>query len=106
MTLPSEMDVIEITGAGAPEVLQPARRPVPMPGAGQIVIRVAYAGVNRPDVLQRMGAYKAPPDASEAKLFGRNVARYGASPAKPTSEPSAPKAGTKMLTSEVWAQPR
>ncbi|WP_299361714.1 NAD(P)H-quinone oxidoreductase [uncultured Paracoccus sp.] len=65
MTLPSEMDVIEITGAGAPEVLQPARRAVPMPGAGQIVIRVAYAGVNRPDVLQRMGAYAPPPGASD-----------------------------------------
>lgn len=65
MTLPSDMDVIEITGPGGPDVLQPARRPVPMPGAGQIVIRVAYAGVNRPDVLQRMGAYAPPPGASD-----------------------------------------
>lgn len=63
--LPHEMDVIEITGPGGPSMLQPARRPVPAPGQGQILIRVAYAGVNRPDVLQRMGAYAPPPGASD-----------------------------------------
>ncbi|SEH96088.1 putative NAD(P)H quinone oxidoreductase, PIG3 family [Paracoccus alkenifer] len=65
MSIPHEMQVIEIARPGAPEVLTPARRPVPAPGAGQILIRVAYAGVNRPDVLQRQGAYAPPPGASD-----------------------------------------
>lgn len=59
------MRAIEITQPGAPEVLKPTTRPVPVPEAGQIVIRVAYAGVNRPDALQRAGAYAPPPDASD-----------------------------------------
>lgn len=65
MSIPHDMQVIEIARPGAPEVLTPARRPVPAPGAGQILIRVAYAGVNRPDVLQRQGGYAPPPGASE-----------------------------------------
>lgn len=65
MSIPHDMQVIEIARPGAPEVLIPARRPVPAPGAGQILIRVAYAGVNRPDVLQRQGGYAPPPGASE-----------------------------------------
>ena len=65
MSIPHDMQVIEITRPGAPEVLTPARRPVPAPGAGQILIRVAYAGVNRPDVLQRQGGYAPPPGASD-----------------------------------------
>ncbi len=60
-----EMRVVEITAPGGPEVLQPARRPVPAPGHGQVLIRVAYAGVNRPDSLQRAGAYAPPPGASD-----------------------------------------
>ena len=55
---------MEISAPGAPEVLKPATLPVPVPGHGQIVIRVAYAGVNRPDVLQRQGSYNPPPGAS------------------------------------------
>ncbi|HHY03097.1 MAG TPA: NAD(P)H-quinone oxidoreductase, partial [Paracoccus sp.] len=46
MSIPHEMQVVEIARPGTPEVLTPARRPVPAPGAGQILIRVAYAGVN------------------------------------------------------------
>lgn len=65
MTVPHEMQVVEITRPGEADVLQPARRPVPAPGAGQILIRVAYAGVNRPDVLQRQGNYAPPPGASD-----------------------------------------
>ncbi len=65
MTLPADMTVIEITRPGDADVLQTARRPVPMPGEGQIAIRVAYAGVNRPDVLQRKGSYAPPPGASD-----------------------------------------
>jgi putative PIG3 family NAD(P)H quinone oxidoreductase len=53
-----------ISAPGGPEVLKPVTLPVPVPGHGQIVIRLAYAGVNRPDVLQRQGAYAPPPGAS------------------------------------------
>ena len=60
-----EMRVIEIAGAGGPEVLTLADRPVPEPGAGEIVIKVAYAGVNRPDVMQRKGLYAPPKGASD-----------------------------------------
>jgi putative PIG3 family NAD(P)H quinone oxidoreductase len=64
MTLPHTMTAVEITAPGGPDVLQPCDRPVPVPGHGQIVIRVAYAGVNRPDALQRAGLYAPPPGAS------------------------------------------
>ncbi len=59
------MTVMEISRPGGPEVLVPATRAVPVPGAGEIVIRVAWAGVNRPDALQRAGAYAPPPGASD-----------------------------------------
>lgn len=59
------MRVIEISKPGGPEVLVPRERAVPVPGAGEIVIRVAYAGVNRPDALQRAGGYAPPPGASD-----------------------------------------
>jgi NADPH2:quinone reductase len=59
------MRAVEITRPGGPEVLALAERPVPAPGADEILIRVAYAGVNRPDALQRAGAYKPPADASD-----------------------------------------
>lgn len=64
MTLPKTMRAIEISEPGGPEVLRPVDVPVPVPGAGQILIAVDYAGVNRPDALQRAGAYAPPPDAS------------------------------------------
>jgi NADPH2:quinone reductase len=60
-----EMTVIEITEPGGPEVLAPAKRPVPEPGAGQVLIRVAAAGVNGPDLMQRQGRYNPPPGASD-----------------------------------------
>ena len=60
-----DMRAIEITQPGGPEVLQLTTRPRPEPLAGQVVIRVAYAGVNRPDALQRAGNYAPPPDASD-----------------------------------------
>ncbi len=59
------MRAIEITQPGGPEVLQLAERPVPEPGHGQVVIKVAFAGVNRPDALQRAGKYAPPPTASD-----------------------------------------
>ncbi|MFT6103641.1 MAG: putative PIG3 family NAD(P)H quinone oxidoreductase [Paracoccaceae bacterium] len=65
MTLPETMNAVEISQAGGPEVLVPTTRPVPSAGAGQIVIRVAWAGVNRPDALQRAGSYAPPKGASD-----------------------------------------
>ncbi len=62
--VPTEMLAIEIAQPGGPEVLRPVRLPVPRPGAGEILIRVAAAGVNRPDLLQRQGRYPAPAGAS------------------------------------------
>ncbi|MCC5986715.1 MAG: NAD(P)H-quinone oxidoreductase [Pararhodobacter sp.] len=68
------MRVIEISAPGGPEMLVPAERAVPVPRAGEIVIRVAWAGVNRPDALQRAGAYAPPPGASD--LPGLEVAGH------------------------------
>jgi len=59
------MRAIEITTPGGPEVLRLAERPRPQPGAGEVLIRVYAAGVNRPDVLQRRGAYAPPPGAPD-----------------------------------------
>lgn len=64
MTLSHTMTAMEISQPGGPEVLKPVTVPVPVPGHGQIVIRVAWAGVNRPDALQRAGLYAPPPTAS------------------------------------------
>ena len=71
-TLPAEFDCIEITTPGAPDVLKPARRPMPVPASGEVLIQVHAAGVNRPDVLQRIGRYPVPPGASD--LPGLEVA--------------------------------
>ena len=59
------MTVIEITGAGGPEVLQVKKRPIPIPRQGEVLIKLAYAGINRPDVLQRSGSYNPPKGASD-----------------------------------------
>ncbi len=59
------MTVIEITGAGGPEVLQVKQRPIPIPRQGEVLIKLAYAGINRPDVLQRSGSYNPPKGASD-----------------------------------------
>lgn len=59
------MQAVEITKPGGPEVLQLTTRPMPIAGHGQVVLKVAYAGVNRPDALQRAGMYAPPPTASD-----------------------------------------
>ncbi|WP_262407927.1 NAD(P)H-quinone oxidoreductase [Sphingopyxis sp. OPL5] len=71
-SVPESMTAIAISAPGGPEVLVPETRPVPRPGPGEVLIRVAAAGVNRPDVLQRMGFYPPPPGASD--LPGLEVA--------------------------------
>jgi NADPH2:quinone reductase len=63
--LPATMTCVEIKTPGGPEVLVPATRPVPQPKAGELLIRVAAAGVNRPDLAQRAGHYPPPPGASD-----------------------------------------
>lgn len=70
--LPASMSAVEIVKPGGPEVLVPTARPLPEPGAGEVLIRVAAAGVNRPDVLQRLGLYPLPPGVSD--LPGLEVA--------------------------------
>lgn len=59
------MKAVEISAPGGPEVLLPTDRPMPTPAQGEVLIRVAFAGVNRPDALQRAGLYNPPPDASD-----------------------------------------
>ena len=85
MAIPAEMTGIIIDGKGGPEVLVPRRLPVPQPGPGQILVRVRAAGVNRPDVQQRMGAYPPPPGhsplpgleiAGEVAAIGPSVVRW------------------------------
>lgn len=72
MSVPTMMTAIEITKPGGPDVLRPTERPVPSAGPGELLIAVAAAGVNRPDVAQRNGSYPPPPGASD--LPGLEVA--------------------------------
>ena len=85
MTLPTDMTLIEITTPGGPEVLKPRQVPVPSPAAGEILIRVHAAGVNRPDALQRAGKYPMKPGmspypglevAGEVVALGAGVSEY------------------------------
>src|SRR5213083_3051628 len=64
-TVPEAMTAVEIAHPGGPEVLRPVSRPTPAPGPREVLIAVAAAGVNRPDVLQRQGQYAPPPGASD-----------------------------------------
>jgi putative PIG3 family NAD(P)H quinone oxidoreductase len=83
--IPETMMAIEISEPGGPEVLKPKLLPSPKPGRGQMLVKVAAAGVNRPDVAQRSGSYPPPPGASplpglevagEVVLLGADVARW------------------------------
>jgi NADPH2:quinone reductase len=83
--LPAQMTVIGISKPGGPEVLVPETRAVPAPGPNEILIKVAVAGVNRPDVAQRSGSYPPPPGASdlpglevagEVAALGAGVSKY------------------------------
>ena len=83
--LPTKMTAIGIKAAGGPDMLTPEQRPVPVPGDGEILVKVAAAGVNRPDVMQRMGLYPPPPGApdipgleiaGEVAALGANVKRW------------------------------
>jgi len=65
MTIPATMTAIAIRAAGGPEMLVPEQRPVPQPGDGEVLVKVAAAGVNRPDVMQRQGNYPPPKGATD-----------------------------------------
>ena len=65
MAAPQTMTCIAIKEYGGPEMLQPETRQTPVPGAGEILVKVHAAGVNRPDVSQRLGKYPPPPGASD-----------------------------------------
>ena len=76
-TPPSRMIAIGIKAPGGPEMLVPEERPVPTPGDGDILVKVAAAGVNRPDVMQRQGLYPPPPGAPDIpglEIAGEGVA--------------------------------
>ena len=78
--IPANMTAIEIGTPGPPESLRPVSRPVPQPGPHEVMIRVAAAGVNRPDVLQRRGAYPPPPGVTDIpglEVAGEVVAAGG-----------------------------
>lgn len=78
--LPAQMTVVGISKPGGPEELLPETRNVPVPGPGEILVKVAAAGVNRPDVAQRSGAYPPPPGASDLpglEISGEVVALGG-----------------------------
>ena len=64
-SIPATMTAIGIKSPGGPEMLAPETRPVPHPGDGEILVRVAAAGVNRPDVVQRKGLYPPPPGVTD-----------------------------------------
>jgi NADPH:quinone reductase len=85
MALPDSMTAIAISAPGGPEVLVPTTLPVPRPGDSEVLVKVAAAGVNRPDVLQRLGGYAPPPGApdtpgleiaGEVVAVGAGVQRY------------------------------
>src|SRR3954463_7275405 len=86
-SVPETMTAIEIATPGGPEVLKPKSMPTPKPGAGQILVKVAAAGVNRPDLMQRAGLYPPPPGhsplpglevAGEVAAVGAGVTRWKA----------------------------
>jgi NADPH2:quinone reductase len=72
MTMPETMLAIDPEAPGGPEVLIPVRRPVPVPGEGEVLIKVAAAGINRPEVMQRMGLY--PPPRGAPSILGMEAA--------------------------------
>jgi putative PIG3 family NAD(P)H quinone oxidoreductase len=83
--IPAQMTAIGIKASGGPDMLVPEKRPVPTPGEGEVLVKVAAAGVNRPDVMQRMGLYPPPPGApdipgleiaGEVVALGANVKRW------------------------------
>src|ERR1700749_922329 len=73
--LPAQMTAIAIRAPGGPDMLVPEQRPLPHPAEGEVLVKVAAAGVNRPDVMQRQGLY--PPPAGATDIPGLEIAGEG-----------------------------
>jgi NADPH:quinone reductase len=100
--LPVNMTAIEIREPGPPQVLRAVRRPVPQPKAGEVLIRVTAAGVNRPDVLQRKGLYAPPPGASD--IPGLEVAGVVLAAAQGVREPQVGARVCALLAGGGYAE--
>ena len=103
--LPEEMTAIEITADGGPEVLKATTRPLPPVAPGEVLIRVEAAGVNRPDVLQRLGGYPPPPGASD--IPGLEVAGEVVALGEGVEESGGPALGervTALVTGGGYAE--
>ena len=102
MAIPETMRVVEITEPGPSEGLQIRTRPVPAPGAGEVLIRNAAAGVNRADVMQRMGNYPPPPGAPD--VLGLEVSGTVAAVGEGVSDPSVGDEVCALLTGGGYAE--
>src|SRR3954466_11070726 len=100
--LPAQMRGAPISKPGGPEVLVPETRPVPAPKAGEILIKVHAAGVNRPDVAQRSGSYPPPPGASD--LPGLEVAGEVVAVGEGASRHKAGDRGMSLVAGGGYAQ--
>ncbi|UOM32988.1 NAD(P)H-quinone oxidoreductase [Acuticoccus sp. I52.16.1] len=96
------MQAVVAAAAGGPEVLGLVERPVPAPGAGEVLIRVAAAGVNRPDIMQRTGALPAPPGASD--ILGLEVAGHVAAVGPGVASPAVGEAVMALVKSGGYAE--
>ena len=99
--LPETMTAIEYQGTGGPEVLATVTRPCPSPDAGEVLIEVAAAGVNRPDILQRQGGYAPPPGASD--IPGLEVAGRVLAAGAGVDEPKVGDEVTALVTGGGYA---
>ncbi|MGI6244179.1 MAG: NAD(P)H-quinone oxidoreductase [Pseudochelatococcus sp.] len=102
MKPPSTQTVIGIREPGGPEVLRPEIRPVPLPGAGQVLVRVHAAGVNRPDVAQRQGHYPPPPGASD--IPGLEIAGEVVAVGESVAAPAPGSRVTALVTGGGYAE--
>ncbi|EGD60233.1 alcohol dehydrogenase [Novosphingobium nitrogenifigens DSM 19370] len=100
--LPDAMTAIGIATPGGPEVLQPETLPLPQPGPGQVLVRVRFAGVNRPDVVQRQGFYPAPPGHSP--IPGLEIAGEVVALGEGVSEPAIGTAIAALVSGGGYAQ--
>jgi NADPH2:quinone reductase len=100
--LPDEMTVIEIPEPGGPEALKPGRRPLPTPGADEVLVKVAAAGVNRPDVMQRKGMYPPPPGAPDTP--GLEIAGEVAAVGEGVSSPAIGAAVCALVAGGGYAE--
>ena len=102
MAIPETMRVVDIVEPGPPEGLQVGTRPVPVPAAGEVLIRVAAAGVNRADTMQRKGNYPPPPGASD--ILGLEVSGTVAAIGEGVSDPAVGNEVCALLTGGGYAE--